>query len=155
MSARNGILELILIWAENNSGIISFSASDAHSQIDTIEFKHQASDALRQAWERGKLARKKEEKVFLYKLPKNMISGDGFELSQFVDKDEIEEQPKPEQKIRENKMQNKISENKDVAPNKPRQIPENPKPETETVKLPEGFCLKLETPSGITITITS
>lgn len=155
MSARNGILELILSWAENNSGLIFFSASDAHSQIDTIEFKHQASDALRQAWERGKLARKKEERGFLYKLPKNMVSGDGFELAQFFDKDEIEEQPKPEQKIRENKMQNKIPENKDVTSKKSRQIPENTKPTTETVKLPEGFCLKLETPSGITITITS
>jgi hypothetical protein len=144
MSVPSEVAKLIVDWAKNK-GEPTFQTNDAFNEIDSIEDVKSASDALRFLFLKGIVARTKiAGGKYLYSLRER--APEGYET--FAEAQE--------EKIIEQQAEN--SKHEHSAPTLEKAKPERnaikPKKSQETVKLPENFCLRLETPSGMTITIT-
>lgn len=153
--------ELILEWTKNRNE--PFMTADAFNDIDAAESANDTSQAIALLFRKGLLARKKIDGVrFSYALPES--APEGYETTTGIkpDSDETESAiNETKHAINETKRMLDQSKQPLYAPmpvEKAKQktgmkIQEIKVP--ETVKLPESFTLRLETPGGITITITT
>jgi len=161
---------LIANWAKDRTE--PFLTADVYQNIEEAEDLKQASDTIRKLWKEGALLRKKVDGFrFAYALP--AYAPADFEAAP-QQKTESEQSPKP---AKEATLQTKVP-----APEQPESISKNTKEKTTVprksappaAKLPampaidlqaqnrqsesirsEGFSIRLETPGGIVITIST
>jgi len=145
--------ELILEWAKERNE--PFMTADVFNDIESIESSNDASQAISILYRKGLLARRKVDGIrFSYTLPENSL--EGYETIVAGIKPVVETKPAPEPIV--------VTGEKPLEKRSDKQQTEKTEPEIfnqvevkvgEALKLPERFSLRLKTPGGITITITT
>lgn len=156
--------ELIIEWAENRTE--PFTTAEAHQEIDAIENVVRASNAIRELWVDGLLARKKIDGCrFAYALP--AYAPQDFEMVQKKDEPEQAEEPAcstetilpPPAKSRPYARKSGSKTVKQAAKTDATPTPNEQGLEIHAqmgeIKLPDSFVLQLKTPGGLIITITT
>jgi len=157
------LAELILGWAKERNE--PFMTAEVFNDIEAVESSNDASQAISILYRKGLLARRKVDGIrFSYTLPENSL--EGYETIVAGIEPVVETKHVPEQVVetgeepREKTLPSAVRETK----RSDKQQTEKTEPEIgnpleikvgEALKLPEHFSLRLETPGGITITITA
>ena len=132
-----------------------FTSSEAFEHVKEADDVTAASNATRTLYIEGKLARKKIDGVrYSYVLIEN--APEDYETVSGINPVAFEAKPEPEPEPEPCKTTSSVSETKRPAKKTELEIGNPLEIKVgEALKLPEHFSLRLETPGGITITITA
>ena len=126
-----------------------FTSSEAFEHVKEADDVMAASNATRTLYIEGKLARKKIDGVrYSYVLIEN--APEGYETVSGINPVAVEAKPEPRETASSVSETKRPAKKTELEIGNPLEIKVG-----EALKLPEHFSLRLETPGGITITITA